>query len=182
MSGIKKAILIIVGILTVLAYSGCMVLQERTFIDILPVLTITVILTIILLFLLVLRGPLANFLRPKWLNTLVFAAIIPGFLMIAFYATNYIFSDVDSAVTETAVVEKVYYKVRHKRKRISRKVYGQGEPYNVYFINVRFSNGTVKSFEIPLRKYNKTHKGDSISYPVERGLYNIPVIKGNIYK
>lgn len=181
MSGKKKAILIIIGILTVFAYSGCMVLQERTFIDSRVVIGITVIITIILLLLFVRQGPLSNFLRPAWLNTIVFAIIIPAFLMISFYTTNYIFSDKDSSETETAVVEKVYYKIRHKRKRINRKVYAQGEPYNVYFIDVKFSNGSVKSFEIPLRKYNKTHKGDSLSYPVERGLYNITVIKANNY-
>lgn len=88
---------------------------------------------------------------------------------------NYAFAD-DERI-EKAVVEKKYYKVHHKTRRVSRKRFTQGEPYNVYYMRVRLGNGETEEVKIDCNKYNRLHKGDTVTLSVSDGLFGIQVIK-----
>lgn len=105
---------------------------------------------------------------------LIFAT---GLLLSAFYGLNFIFADNGTLHAEKAVVERKYYKVRHRTKRVSRRHYAQGEPYNVYYADIRFADGRVKDLSLPRARYSRIHIGDTLRIPVEKGLFNVPVIK-----
>jgi len=111
------------------------------------------------------------------LNIICGAIFSTGLLLAAFYILNFALSDSNTHHTEGAVVERKYSKTRHHIKRITRKRYAMGEAYNMYYADIRFFNGKTNSIIIPQKRYVRIHTGDTISIPVERGLFNIPVIK-----
>lgn len=112
-----------------------------------------------------------------WFNFFIHTVVATGFVMGAFYACNYLFADGASLHKETAVVERRYKEVRHRSKRIGRRVYGRGEPYNVYFIEVRLlSTGALKSLSADRAQYSRIHAGDTLRLDTETGLFGFPVI------
>lgn len=53
---------------------------------------------------------------------------------------------------------------------------GAGEPYYVYDLNLRFSDGRTKSIRVDAARYNRTRTGATLTLPMERGLLGWPVI------
>lgn len=102
-----------------------------------------------------------------------------GLLAALFYTLNFAFSENATRHTEPAVVINKYIEVRHHSKRVSRNRYVRGEAYNVYYIDLTFENGSIKPFPLKQNLYSKISVGDTISVPVEKGLFGIPVIKRN---
>ena len=88
-----------------------------------------------------------NFLCHVVATTAISTAII--------LSANYFLRDEELTRTETAPVERIYTETRYHRKRISRKVYTRGEPYKVYFMEVRLPDGTSKNLQISLQSYNR---------------------------
>ncbi len=97
-------------------------------------------------------------------------------LAAAFYICNYAFANKTKTHNTQVVVEKKYHKVRHHTRRIGRRHYTQGRPYKVYYMTVRFNNGSTKDLSIPLKRYCRIRQGGTISLPVARGLFGVPVI------
>lgn len=88
-----------------------------------------------------------NFLCHVVAATAMSAAII--------LSTNYFLRNEELTRSETAPVERIYNETRYHRKRISRKVYTRGEPYKVYFMEVRLPDDTLKNLQISLQSYNR---------------------------
>ncbi len=181
MTTIKKIILWILIVLFFFMYGACAGIQALTFVNGWLVLSICMILSLIsgLLF--------SNFWRRLtckrriWINYLLNLYVVCALLLTLFYVPNISFQATDRTFERIAVIERVYYKTRYKKKRISRRVYGRGEPYKVYYIDIRFDNGTNKSLEIPLSKYNRMRKSDRLVFEVRKGLWGIDVM-GTDYK
>lgn len=81
---------------------------------------------------------------------------------------------------EIATVEQRYTKTRHRTKRVGRRVTAQGEPYKVYYIVLRLSDGKTKDMEVTHSTYRHFSKGDTLTVTLDRGILNIPVIKSQI--
>ncbi len=111
------------------------------------------------------------------LNYICHLAVVSILMAAAFYVVNYAFADAESSHTVKAVVERRYSETRYKTRRIRRNVYGNGEPYKVYYMELRFDNGMKKSRLIPLSKFNRVRKGDTINVNIAQGAFHIPVIK-----
>lgn len=114
-----------------------------------------------------------------WINYLFHVVWLTGVLSGLFLSLNFIYADETTLHEETVVVEKKYYKVRHKTKRISRRVYGQGEAYNVYYIGIRFVDGKTKDITLSFEQYRRLKVGAEIEFPVSDGLFGIRVLKRN---
>lgn len=112
-----------------------------------------------------------------WLNCLFHAVIMTGFLSGLFYTLNFCFADEATLHNETVLVDRKYYKVRHKSVRISRKVYRQGEAYKEYFIKVRFNNGRTANIPLSYEQQRRLRVGMNIDIPVVVGLFDVSVIK-----
>lgn len=93
-----------------------------------------------------------------------------------FYIANYGGADEATLHTENAVVGRKFYTVEHHTKRIARNRYAQGEPYNVYHMEVAFATGQTKELRIPLKLYRSISAGDTLALPVEMGLLGVPVV------
>lgn len=111
-----------------------------------------------------------------WLNYACHVVFSCGLLLCAFYGLNKSFADKETLHCEKVVVERKYYKVRHKTRRVGRRTYANGEPYKVYFLEIRFPDGRTKEMPATTDYYRKIHKGDTISLEMEMGLFRIPVI------
>lgn len=105
------------------------------------------------------------------------AIVAFSLLIFAFFGVNYFFSDVSDRHTEIVKVERRYSETHYRTRRVGRRVVGRGEPYHVYFVEVRFRDGRLKSLPILKREYDRTHTGDSIPLDIEKGYLDIPVIK-----
>lgn len=111
------------------------------------------------------------------LNYLCHLAAVTILMAAAFYIINYAFADKESIHTVKATVERRYSETRHKTRRLRRNVYVNGEPYKVYYMELRFENGMKKSRSISLAKFNRIRKGDTINVKIAQGAFHIPVIK-----
>lgn len=113
----------------------------------------------------------------KWLNYCCHVLCTSCVLLFAFYGLNYFLADDGTLHEEKAVVTAKYKQTRYKSRRIRRNVYGRGEPYTVYCINLRFECGVEKERELKAASYRRTHTGDTITQKVERGLFGVSVVK-----
>lgn len=128
-------------------------------------------------------------LRDKWkriagttknvVNYVIHAFVVTVALAAIFYSVNYWAADDESLSREEVTVVRKYTETRYRSKRIRCNVYGRGEPYTVYFIDVRFANGMVKSRELTNKSYRTVGTGQTITLGLESGFFSIPVIKTN---
>lgn len=85
----------------------------------------------------------------------------------------------DGTATEAkAVVSRKYSETRHRSKRVGRKYITSGEEYKVYYIEVAFPDGSKKKRPVDFGRYRKTSAGDTVSFFVKRGFFDIPYISG----
>lgn len=102
------------------------------------------------------------------------AASVVSFLVLG---CNYFFAG-EPHQSEVTVVRK-FSEERTRIRRISRRVYGQGEKYRVYKIEVEFETGFRKDFTVGLERYNKFRKGDVCEVEIAKGLWGVPVVERN---
>lgn len=112
-----------------------------------------------------------------WINFLCQTVTAASILYGAFYTLNFACADPATLHTEKAVVARKYSKTHYRTRRISRRVYGRGAPYQVYHADVEFSSGRRHTLTLKPARYIKIHKGDTIGISLARGLFGIPVVK-----
>lgn len=113
-----------------------------------------------------------------WLNLAchtVFTAVVLTFI---FFGINNMLADRSTLHTEKAVVT-AHYKHEHDRtRRVRRGRYvPTGEKYYTYSLEIKLSDGDVKTVTVPLSRYNNVRNGDSVSVPVCRGLLGVTVLQ-----
>lgn len=109
-------------------------------------------------------------------NFIVAVTAFTGVFTALFYIVNYTNADTLTRHEEKAEVERVYTKVRHHTRRVGRNRYVQGDPYNVFFMQVKMSNGMSKELEIPYDRFRRIRTGSMVSLPVAKGCFGVPVI------
>ncbi len=78
--------------------------------------------------------------------------------------------------SEQVTVESKRSETRYRSRRVRRNHVARGEPYKVYRVAVRFENGTVKEFSVPLSRYNSARPGGQFVIDVSRGMFGLPVL------
>lgn len=111
------------------------------------------------------------------INYLIAIVFLTGLFSGAFFALNFCFSAHSTSNVEKAEVVRKYKETRYRTKRISRNRYTRGERYYEYYIDCRYSNGSVKPRLITIERFNRVRTGDSITVNIEKGLFGFPVIK-----
>ncbi|MDE5839589.1 MAG: hypothetical protein K2H49_01580, partial [Muribaculaceae bacterium] len=97
-------------------------------------------------------------------------------ILLTFYSLNYYKSDSSTAHEYMAPVVRKYSEERTRSRRIGRHSY-RSEKYTVYFIELQMSDGKIKKQEKTLRQYNNIKTGSKMKLVLEKGLFDIPVIK-----
>lgn len=176
-SALRTAAVIAVAAFSILGYGAIATLSGRTLIRLwIPIAAALAIAAI----------PSA-WLLPAWrwltglsnnaLCLVCHAVAAVGILAGAAYVCNYAFPDTSTLHEVDATVAARRTEVRHKSKRVSRRVYTQGEPYTVYYIDLRLPGGDAVSLGVQKSRYSRIRVGDTLQLPVERGLLGIPVVR-----
>lgn len=111
----------------------------------------------------------------RWINSIVnilAVGIVAGF---TFVAVNYFCAGEPREID--GVIARRYQETRYQSRRVSRRTYVRGHPYQVYFLEVDIPDWGNRSFEVARSKYNHYRKGDSISLTESRGGLGLRVIK-----
>lgn len=171
----------LLAVFTLVLYGAAVALHRNTIIDyrlVVGIVSIIAITTGI-----VLINPLKRLCSDidLWMKVVASIIFAGGLYLFSFYGLNYYFADKTTIHEEKVVVERKYYEVHHHSQRAGRRGYSRGTPYNVYYIEIAFPNGRMKTLQISRSKYQKTHKGDKITFQMEKGLLGFPVIKSNVF-
>lgn len=97
-------------------------------------------------------------------------------VMCVIMALNYHLADAGTLHGEQVTVESRYTETRYRKRRVGRRYVGQGTPYNVYRVTVRFESGAVKEFSVPQGRYNRARSGNRFTVDVADGLFGMPVL------
>lgn len=112
-----------------------------------------------------------------WVNGLCHVIFTGSLLLFSFYFCNFYFARRETIHAERAVIERLYSETHYKTKRISRRTYGRGEPYQQYYMEVRLEDGRTKNLSVKFDDYRRLKKMDTVQLKMERGLWGIPVIR-----
>lgn len=111
------------------------------------------------------------------------AVVMTGIVTALILSLNYFTAAAKTHHIEKGTVERVFTKTRHTSRRVSRRVYVQGQPYKVYFIEIKLyddehdaSQPLVKEIEVKYATYRKTRKNDTIEIETSKGILGIPVL------
>lgn len=111
---------------------------------------------------------------------ILIAPVVDG----TFYAVNYWGADEDSSIKVTAVVERKYHETRQRTRRVRKGRYvPTGETYNVYYADIRLSDGHLVTVPLTGSKVAQVRKGRSLEVDVTSGAFGVPVVLSkNIFK
>lgn len=103
-------------------------------------------------------------------------AAATGFFLLGILALNYLFPREATRHTERAVVERKVQETRHHSRRVGRRRYVQGDPYYVYFAELRMENGREKKISISRDRYYSLRTGSEVEIEVTTGLLGYKIL------
>lgn len=174
-TGTWWGVLIAIG---VMAYLGAFAMRNYVLVDFVTVIGGSLLISI---FAGIAAAPLfRKILRVRNFSLCVGIAIafLTGILTCGFYMTNMICADEESEYTERAFVKRKYQETHYKSKRVTRKTYARGAPYQEYYLEVEYADGRTGHLLINKSLYSRVSSQDSIEVKMRKGLWGIPVVKG----
>lgn len=109
-------------------------------------------------------------------NYAISAIFMTALVADLFYGINFVFADKETS-TETATIERLYSETHHHTKRVSRRTVVRGEPYKMYYVEVKFRTGKRKTMTMPVRQWSRMHRGDTLRIKISKGLLGMSVIR-----
>lgn len=176
--GIKVARILLISLAVILA--GCIsVLQNLTMSELWKVLLVSSAVALPLALIFVRRDKrLVPFSNVPMRFVVWFLFMVPV-LAGTFYLVNYLGADKDNASDMPAVVESKYYEIRHRSRRVGRRYVSNGEPYNVYYADLRLADGHHAKMRLTGAQISSVRAGEEINVKIASGMLGIPVIIKN---
>ncbi len=115
----------------------------------------------------------------KVLNILVATLFFTSLLTCGFLGANYSIPGT-GLHKEEVTVERLYHKTRHHTRRVGRRYVANGEPYQVYYMEISFSNGNKKEIYLGRHGYKGYRRGRTLTLEIETGALGLPVIKSGL--
>lgn len=173
--GIKVARILLISLAVILA--GCIsVLQNLTMSELWKVLLVSSAVALPLALIFVRRDKrLVPFSNVPLRFVVWFLFMVPV-LAGTFYLVNYLGADKDNASDMPAVVESKYYEIRHRSRRVGRRYVSNGEPYNVYYADLRLADGHHAKMRLTGAQISSVRAGEEINVKIASGMLGIPVI------
>lgn len=109
------------------------------------------------------------------IHLVVFTIVISSALLMG----NYYATDFDSLPEQEVVIEKRLRKTRYRTRRVSRRTYVRGVPYQVYYLQVSLPDGASKEFHVKKSVYDRTRSGDTATIRMGRGALSFLVLDAN---
>lgn len=98
------------------------------------------------------------------INVICNLVAVTGLAMALFLGVNYFGRNKTETVSVRAEVLRVYPETHYRTKRLARNRYTRGEPYKVYYMDVRLPDGRERKREIPLKRYNRYVRSSHIRH------------------
>ena len=93
-----------------------------------------------------------------------------------FLVGDYWLADPASMQEEEVVVQRKYQETHKKTRRVGKRRYVPDGVRKEYYLEVAFTNGTMKTLHVPLSTYNKTRQGATKTLTLQKGFFGLPVI------
>lgn len=167
-------------LVVVLAYAGAFSLSAETLVSAVPVILVAVVLAAVTFWPARMLWPRVSGIGSMWCNALLHTISVTGLLLCLFYVGNYVGADRNTFHTEQALVERKYTKTRHRTRRVNRRTTARGEPYKVYFAQLRLADDRVTDLEMSREQYGRLRSGNMVEMTVARGLFGVPVIRRDV--
>ena len=106
------------------------------------------------------------------LHVVFFTVFLSGLLI----GLNFMLTDFSSLPEVKAEVVDKYSETHYRSRRVGRNRYTRGEPYKVYKVQFRLDNGSLRTFQLPLSRYNKLRIGSAATLHQGPGALGVPVI------
>lgn len=124
------------------------------------------------------------------INVICHLIATTGLFMALILGVNYFKRDTSETETVHAEIIKIYSETRHRTKRVARNRYTRGEPYKVYFMDVRLPDGQKHKRSISLKSYNQyaysshrhRERPDSVNLLLTKGALGMTIIERDPYK
>lgn len=118
-------------------------------------------------------------------NILCHIVAATGLFMAVILGVNYFGRHSSDTDTVRAEVVKVYSETHYRSKRVARNRYIRGEPYQVYYMDVRLPDGKVRQRSISLNCYNRyartshlhRERADSVDLMMTPGALGMTIIE-----
>lgn len=133
--------------------------------------------------------------RQKWrmitssdsviVNVICHVFATTGLFMALILGVNYFGRNSSESTTVRAEIVKVYSENRYRMKRVARNRYTRGEPYRVYFMDVRLPDGRECKRSISLQRYNRFSRStymhrvrkDSVDLRLTKGALGMTILE-----
>lgn len=112
----------------------------------------------------------------RTLNSLCHLFAAGSIAAFALLAGNYFLSDPATVHGEEALIEARIHRTRqhYRTMRHHRRVPTHKSEH--YYLRLRLADGSLKEWEVPLARYNRTHEGGTLTLNLQRGFFGFPVI------
>lgn len=98
------------------------------------------------------------------INVICNLVAVSGLAMALFLGVNYFGRNKAETVNVRGEVMRVYAETHYRTKRVARNRYTRGEPYKVYYMDVRLPDGRERKREISLKRYNRYARSSYICH------------------
>ena len=174
---IRKILLVILILLILISYTTAFLLSDLTILPLWIPLSASILITALSGIFLWKSWRSFTRIRTFAVNYACHCVVATGLLLCAFFSLNTILANKDSLHEEKCTVTRKFVEERHHSRRVGRGRYVRGEPYNVYFFEVRFPDGKTKKFETTFTHYRRVRINDTVTLSMVKGLFGIPVVR-----
>ncbi len=112
----------------------------------------------------------------RWLCGVLHVVFFTVFLSGLLIGLNFMLTDFSALPEVKAEVVDKYSETHYRSRRVGRNRYTRGEPYKVYKVQFRLDNGSLRTFQLPLSRYNKLRLGSAATLHQGPGALGVPVI------
>lgn len=184
--GSKVLIYILRALLIALAIAGAgafMALRKQTFVSPEIVVTISLVLSSALSWLIARKDKTVVAIKNFPLRLAVWTILIASIFTGIFYTVNYCGADEGNQDMVAAVVVRKYYETRQRTRRVRKGRYvATGETYRVHYADIRLADGHLITVPLSGDKVCKVRNGQKLDVAVASGAFGIPVaISRNIF-
>lgn len=181
---VMKYVGLVLGVMVLIfMVAGSVILLENTLINRIAIIGISIAIAVAS------SIPLAKYwgritgMRNIWINSAINTAAVGIVICFSFLAINYFGADFASGdASGHGVIERRYQKTRYRTRRVGRRTYAQGAPYQVYFLDVSIPGWGKRDFEVGKKKYDTVRTGDTVSLSMAQGSLGFPVVNPSSIK
>lgn len=155
LSGWKISGIIMVGMAVIFCYAVAITLLNMTLVNPVWIVGVSALLAGLTGLILVRKWSVLTGTRNVAVNAICQLISFTGLFMALILGVNYFCRDKSDSETVRVEITRIYSETHHRMKRVARNRYTRGEPYRMYYMDVRLPDGRKRKRSISLQRYNR---------------------------